>query len=89
MHDKGAFICQYCYQDFTCHSGLYRHTQSVHEGLKYSCEYCDKIYTQKSHINRHMKNVHEKVLQEQKLSVENLEKELGKVTDGVKVTIAS
>jgi hypothetical protein len=35
-----------------------------------------------------MKNAHKKILQEQKLSVENLEKELGKVTDGVKLSIA-
>ena len=89
VHDKGAFICQYCYQDFTCHSGLYRHTQSVHEGLKYSCDYCEKIYTQKSHINRHMKNTHGKILQELKLSVEILEKELEKETDDVKVSIVA
>ena len=87
VHGKGAFSCSYCDQTFTQSSGLMRHVKSLHEGLRFSCNICEKNFTQKSHLNRHLNLNHN--MKEQKISVENLEKEMAKTHKGVKVSLGT
>merc|ERR1711860_200673 len=50
--------CDKCDKIFKKKSKLKRHTQSVHEGVKFPCKQCPEIYSYHDGLRRHMKNYH-------------------------------
>merc|ERR1711860_288716 len=50
--------CDKCDKIFKTKSKLKRHTQSVHEGVKFPCKQCPEIYSYHDGLRRHMKNYH-------------------------------
>lgn len=40
---------------------LIRHSQSIHEGVKYACNQCDKKFAQQETLTTHIKSKHEDI----------------------------
>merc|ERR1711860_204768 len=56
--DVTNFRCDKCDKIFFSNANLKRHTQSVHEGVKFPCKQCPAIYSYHDTLRRHMKNYH-------------------------------
>ena len=52
------FQCKDCERTFISPSGLWNHTKSKHEGVKYACNQCDYQAGYQSNLHYHMKKEH-------------------------------
>ena len=55
------FQCQDCERTFSGPSGLWQHTKSKHEGVKYACNHCDHQFTLQGVLTKHIQSIHEGV----------------------------
>ena len=55
-----SFVCQVCEKVFATKQALKRHTNSVHEHIKYVC-YCKKEFARKCDLARHKRTIHQAV----------------------------
>ena len=53
--------CTQCDKTFSGRPGLWLHTKSVHEGLKYSCSQCDYQAKHQGYLKTHIQSRHEGV----------------------------
>ena len=58
---EGKYVCNQCHQQFTSKTGLTRHIQSAHEGVKYACNLCDYQASQQGNLTTHIQSIHEGV----------------------------
>jgi hypothetical protein len=54
-------LCMTCDKTFKNPGQLYRHVQSVHEGVKHDCTYCRKSFSTIDSLGRHVKVAHENI----------------------------
>ena len=47
--------------EVVCKPGIWYHTKSKHEGVKYACNQCDKQFAQQAHLTTHIQSKHEGV----------------------------
>ena len=52
------FSCNQCDKRYMDNTGLNRHIQRVHDGVKFSCDQCDKQFAQKWTLKMHIESVH-------------------------------
>ena len=55
----GENTCKECGKFFATISGLQKHIQSSHDGIKHHCSHCDAKYSHKWTLNNHIKAKHE------------------------------
>ena len=58
---EGQFSCDQCQSKFTVRSGLWKHIQSKHEGVKHACMHCEYQATQSGSLRTHIQSKHEGV----------------------------
>ena len=46
---------------FISHVGLWQHTKSQHEGVKYACNQCDYQAAERGNLKKHIKSQHNSV----------------------------
>ena len=61
ISNKSKFQCTQCGKSYSEGTGLRRHIQSVHVGVKYACNQCDYQGTQQSNLYQHIRSKHEGV----------------------------
>ena len=52
------FQCQDCESTFISRKGLWNHTKSIHEGVKYACNQCDYQTGYRGELTRHFQRKH-------------------------------
>jgi len=61
VHDKIAFLCDFCQQTFSQKDNLLRHIKAVHDKIAFLCDICQQTFSQKDNLLRHVKAVHDKI----------------------------
>ena len=50
---ENFFKCDSCEKSYSTKKNLYRHVESIHDGIKYQCDICDKMYSEAERLKRH------------------------------------
>ena len=55
---SGKYKCSDCDYKASYKSGLQKHIESIHLGIKYPCTLCEYQDTENGHLRSHMKRIH-------------------------------